>query len=107
MPKINRVLTVEESMKRMKENGVGRIIISYKDSSIGKRVLSFENGRFNYQLVLKNNPKLVWTFEISHTEGINIIKNIVSGMYRLQSYMILPIKNKQEQQKEKSLLMLI
>lgn len=83
-----KVLSVEESMKRMKDYGVKRIIISYKDSAIGRCVLSFENGKFTRTISIKNNPRLTSTFPLNYKKGVEILYKIVEGIYTVQSYFL-------------------
>ena len=77
-------LPVKESMRRMKEDGVARIILSYKDAMLGRNVLVYNNGRFTRLLTIANNPKLTVVKEIPYDEGIHALKKIVNGSYRLE-----------------------
>ncbi|WP_269919847.1 hypothetical protein [Caldifermentibacillus hisashii] len=85
---INRILSQKESMENMKEFGIERILVTYRDSAIGRGVLSYENGRFTRMLTVANNPKLIVTEDIEYHQGIDILLMIIDGKYRLQAFFI-------------------
>lgn len=90
MQKAKKVITIQESIKRMAEDGINQIVMTYKDSAIGRHVITYQSGRFTHLIVIKNHPKLTWVQELSYHEGLNIIKNIFDGRYSLQSFGALP-----------------
>jgi hypothetical protein len=81
------VVSVEESMLKMKENGIKRLIVAYKDSAIGRGVLSFsfEEGKFIRTISLQNNPRLTFTSPIDFQRGFEILQKIVKGVYSVQA----------------------
>ncbi|MEN0661405.1 hypothetical protein NST11_18925 [Caldifermentibacillus hisashii] len=83
---INRILSKKESIEKMKENGVERILVTYRDSAIGRGVLSYEDGKFTRLLTVANNPKLTVTEEIEYHQGIQILIMILDGKYKLQGF---------------------
>lgn len=86
-------VSVEESIKRMRNEGIRRIVVSYKDSAIGRGVLSYENGKFTRLIVIANNPKIIKTDSIDHDYGLTILSMIANGNYTMQSYFLIPYKN--------------
>ncbi|MEL3959579.1 hypothetical protein NST17_20715 [Caldifermentibacillus hisashii] len=92
--RINRILNQKESMENMKKFGIERILVTYRDSAIGRGVLSYENGRFTRMLTVANNPKLIVTEDIEYHQGINILLMILDGKYRLQAFIIVTANNK-------------
>jgi hypothetical protein len=84
---------VMESMERMRNDGFKRLIISYKDSAIGRGVLSYENGRFTRLIVIANNPRIAKTDSLDYEHGLTILSMIAEGNYSMQSYILVPDKN--------------
>lgn len=83
-------LTVQESMERMQEDGIKRVIVSYRDSAIGKGVLSYENGKFTRLLAIANNPRITSIEEIDYYQGLSILRMILEDIYTLQSFFLVP-----------------
>ncbi|MFD2658504.1 hypothetical protein [Gracilibacillus thailandensis] len=83
-----KVLTVQESMERMRKDGISRIIVSYEDTGIGKGVLSYENGKFTRLVTVDNNPNLLGVKEIPYSEGLAVLKLIVREVYKLKTYVL-------------------
>jgi hypothetical protein len=75
----------EESMERMRNDGLKRLIISYKDSAIGRGVLSYENGRFTRLIVIANNPRIAKTDSLDYEHGLTILSMIAEGAFILVS----------------------
>lgn len=78
-----RALTVQESIERMKKDGIKKIVVAYEDKGVGKCVLTYEYGRFTRLLMLDNNPHLIFVKEIPYTKGLVIINMIAKGVYKL------------------------
>lgn len=82
-------LTAHESMKRMEQEGVKRIIVTYKDTAIGRGVLNFENGRFTRLLTVANHPRVTLTVPIPYKQGLRILEKILDGVYIFQTCFII------------------
>lgn len=76
------------ALQNLNENGLKRLLVAYKDSTVGRGVISYENGKITRMLTVTNNPKLTITKEIDYNQFLNILKRIQSGIYTVQTVFI-------------------
>lgn len=81
---------MERLQKRIQKGEIKRFFVSYKDSAVGRGVISYENGKFVRLLTISNNPRITSTHFITPQQGMNILSKIDEEIYSLQSFVIVP-----------------
>lgn len=76
-----KAVSLLESIERMQENGIKRLVVSYKDRAIGRGVLTYEGGQFTRLLTIANNPTLTDTSILKYEVGIELLKKMFDETY--------------------------